>query len=219
MKWRNCIPPAVALLVAATWLGLQHRSISALEHANTRLRQGIAAGRGADSGSAPVPATAGPLGSPAQAPGRIDWRNLAAQHADMQGGLLGDLHAQMRSERFLQRLAFRLIGELGIKDAGDAMGGIVSVAQTPEEKTAMLVALRENLATLADATTRDGVARRAVLGLCGSMIIGTLRCISNGWGHTGQRVWIAITGRSELRVPVIWCGFFIGRHDDYERWM
>jgi hypothetical protein len=70
------------------------------------------------------------------------------------------------------RLAFRLIGELGIKDAGDAMCGIVGVAMTPEEKAGMLVALREHLATLTDETARDEVSSRAVLGLSGSIIQG-----------------------------------------------
>ena len=55
------------------------------------------------------------------------------------------------------KLAFKLIGELGIQDIGQAMSGIVSAAKTPEERTATLAALREHLATLPDEKFRNAV--------------------------------------------------------------
>jgi len=56
------------------------------------------------------------------------------------------------------RLAFKLIGEMGLKDADEAVRNIVSAAQTPDERSAMLAALREHLATLSDASARDAAA-------------------------------------------------------------
>jgi hypothetical protein len=104
MKWVRLIPPVVALLVAGPWLGLQRQSIATLERGNERLRQGIASARGTGSGTGVMHASAGLLEPPARGHGRLDWQQLAAQCADMQGGLLGDLHAQMRFERFNERL-------------------------------------------------------------------------------------------------------------------
>ena len=56
------------------------------------------------------------------------------------------------------RLAFKLIGELALKDPSEAIRNIVSTAQTPDERSTMLAALREHLATLSDAGARDAAA-------------------------------------------------------------
>ncbi len=45
-------------------------------------------------------------------------------------------------------LAFRLMGELGLGKSADAISDIVRTAKTPEERTAMLAALRSHVATL-----------------------------------------------------------------------
>lgn len=47
------------------------------------------------------------------------------------------------------KLAFKLIGELGLKDRSSAVSGIFSVAKTSEEKTATLAALRDHVSALA----------------------------------------------------------------------
>ncbi len=53
------------------------------------------------------------------------------------------------------KLAFQLIGELGLKDTSQAISGIMSAAKTPAERTATLAALRDHLATLPDEQARN----------------------------------------------------------------
>lgn len=59
------------------------------------------------------------------------------------------------------RLAFKLIGELGIKDTINAISGIADAAKGPEERSATLAALREHLATLTDEAARKEATTRA----------------------------------------------------------
>ena len=60
------------------------------------------------------------------------------------------------------KLAFKLLGELGLKDTDNAVHGIIGAARTAEEKTTTLTALRLYLATLEDAKVRTGTANKAV---------------------------------------------------------
>jgi hypothetical protein len=60
------------------------------------------------------------------------------------------------------RLAFKLIGELGIKETSQSINGIILAAKTPEERTATLTALREHLATITDEKTRTELSENAV---------------------------------------------------------
>lgn len=60
------------------------------------------------------------------------------------------------------KLAFKLISEIGIKEASQAVSTIVSVAKTPEERSASLKALREHLATLPDDESRTELSKEAV---------------------------------------------------------
>lgn len=60
------------------------------------------------------------------------------------------------------RLAFKLIGELGIKEVSQSINGIILAAKTPEERTATLIALREHLATLTDEKIRTELSEKAV---------------------------------------------------------
>lgn len=63
------------------------------------------------------------------------------------------------------KLAFKLVGELGFKDANasnNAIQNIVSAAKTPEARTAMLAALHDHLATITDDKARADVARSGV---------------------------------------------------------
>lgn len=68
------------------------------------------------------------------------------------------------------RLAFKLIGELGIKDNSNVISSIVSAARTPEERTVTLVALREHLATIADEKARTDAGHTAIAQLAGSVL-------------------------------------------------
>jgi hypothetical protein len=59
-------------------------------------------------------------------------------------------------------LAFKLVGELGIKDSAQAISSIVNAARTPEERTATLAALREHLATIPDEKARTEAGHAAL---------------------------------------------------------
>ncbi len=67
------------------------------------------------------------------------------------------------------KLAFKLIGELGLKDSNNAMDNIVRAARTPEERTVTLAALREHLATLTDENARKAAADNAIRNLAGGI--------------------------------------------------
>ena len=68
------------------------------------------------------------------------------------------------------QLAFKLIGELGIKDRSQVISGIMSAARTPEERTATLAALREHLVTLTDEKTRAETAAEAMRALAHEIV-------------------------------------------------
>ena len=63
------------------------------------------------------------------------------------------------------KLAFQLIGELGIKDTSQAISEIMSAAKTPADRTATLAALRDHLATLTDDKARSEASTRSLGGL------------------------------------------------------
>ena len=68
------------------------------------------------------------------------------------------------------KFAFKLIGELDLNDAGQAIQGVVDAAKTAPERTATLAGLRGYLATLTDETAREETANRAIHSLArGSM--------------------------------------------------
>lgn len=63
------------------------------------------------------------------------------------------------------RLAFKLIGELGIEDGYDAIRKIADTAKNPEERTATLAALRAHLATIPEGETREKTSKSALKSL------------------------------------------------------
>jgi hypothetical protein len=67
-------------------------------------------------------------------------------------------------------LAFKLIGELGIKDSLQAISNIANAAKTPEERSATLAALRKHLATLSDEKTRTEAGHDAIGALARSAL-------------------------------------------------
>ncbi len=60
------------------------------------------------------------------------------------------------------KLAFQLIGELGLKDSSSSIDAIIRAAKTPEDRTATLSALRDHLAGMKDEDARVEVQRNAV---------------------------------------------------------
>ncbi len=81
------------------------------------------------------------------------------------------------------KLAFKLIGELGLQQ--DAVGSIVGVAKTPEERTATLAAWRAHLAALPDGEARDQASKSGVHSLA-------LGAAKDGFEAGSQ--WIASAG-------------------------
>lgn len=63
------------------------------------------------------------------------------------------------------KLAFQLIGELGLKETNSVAVVIMQAAKTPEERTASLAALREHLATITDENARDEMSGNAIRAL------------------------------------------------------
>ncbi|GAA5128289.1 hypothetical protein JIN84_01820 [Luteolibacter yonseiensis] len=59
-------------------------------------------------------------------------------------------------------LAFKLIGDLEIKDNHQALKAILSAPKTPEERTATLTVLRQHLATITDEDSRKEMSKSAV---------------------------------------------------------
>ncbi len=67
------------------------------------------------------------------------------------------------------KLAFKLIGELGLKDAQD-VSAIIQAAKTPEERSATLDALRAHLGTITDEKTRAEIRGGAIGSLASKVV-------------------------------------------------
>lgn len=81
------------------------------------------------------------------------------------------------------KLAFKLIGELGLQDPKDAsrnIAGIIGAAKTPEARTTTLAAVRDYLTTISDEKTRDQTQREAMRDMAGLMSQGDFST-STGW--------------------------------------
>ncbi len=63
------------------------------------------------------------------------------------------------------KLAFKLIGELGLKEPESVVDGILNAAKTPADRTTTLAALREYLATIGDEKTRENVVTSSMSSL------------------------------------------------------
>jgi hypothetical protein len=68
------------------------------------------------------------------------------------------------------KLAFKLIGELGVQDISHAMSVVVATANTSAGRTAALAAFRENLATLPDEKTRIEATAKSMESLAHGLV-------------------------------------------------
>ncbi|MEO5716281.1 MAG: hypothetical protein ABIT37_22570 [Luteolibacter sp.] len=82
------------------------------------------------------------------------------------------------------KLAFKLVGELGLTDKSQAISSIMSAAKTPEERTATFTAFREYLAGITDEKARDEAANSASWSL-------TRNVVASGFNSATQ--WIEKT--------------------------
>jgi hypothetical protein len=93
------LPPALALIVVGTWLGLQRRSIATLEGDCALLRNRLAAITGAE----PSPAKAPDSNKSVKAGAPINWKTLAGHFEEMQRGD-ADMRLMLRFERRLEAM-------------------------------------------------------------------------------------------------------------------
>jgi hypothetical protein len=102
----HLLPPAVALVLVGTWLGVQQLSISALQAEIGMLRKHMAAARlVAPAGDAAHAKTAA-ADTLAQDRGPRDWVKLAGIAAEMQKSAgIGDLRAMVRMQQRLQAMS------------------------------------------------------------------------------------------------------------------
>jgi hypothetical protein len=83
------------------------------------------------------------------------------------------------------KLAFKMIGDLGLENSSFVVTGIVRAATTPEQRTATLAALREHLANLKDEKARKDLSRSAVY-------VFAQNCGKEGFDSSSQ--WITSAG-------------------------
>ena len=103
MKPIHFLPPAIALAIAAAWLGSQRHSIATLEQQSVLLRKHIATAKEA--------ATSDETGSASEAKPEsrksepIDWKKLAAQFTENRStGGMPDMRAMMRLQQRLMSM-------------------------------------------------------------------------------------------------------------------
>jgi len=95
------LPPAVALLVVGTWLGLQRRAISTTELDCATLRDHLAA----EPGAAPSPAKAAAPNKTTKAGAPINWKTFAGQFDEMErAGATADMRLMLRFQQRLQSM-------------------------------------------------------------------------------------------------------------------
>jgi hypothetical protein len=83
------------------------------------------------------------------------------------------------------KLAFKMIGDLGLENSSFVVTRIVRAATTPEQRTATLAALREHLANLKDEKARKDLSRSAVY-------VFAQNCGKEGFDSSSQ--WITSAG-------------------------
>ncbi|MCX6866945.1 MAG: hypothetical protein NTV46_12155 [Verrucomicrobia bacterium] len=103
MKLIHWLPPLVVLVIVGIWIGIQRLSISAMENENAMLQKHIAAVRSLGPRSASLHTQAGAPEKLVQANGAIDWKEFAAQLAEVQrsegtGDMRTKVHLQQRMQ-------------------------------------------------------------------------------------------------------------------------
>lgn len=105
MKLIRLLPPVVALCVVGTWIGVQRRSLAAVEQENTLLQKHIAAVRSGAGAADPARAKAVAADKTAKDK-RFDWKKIAEQFSEMQrGGGMGDMRTMLRLQQRLQAMS------------------------------------------------------------------------------------------------------------------
>lgn len=108
MKLIRWLPPVVALVVVGIWIGIQRLSVSVMENENSMLQKHIASVRSLGPRTASPHTQAGAPEKLVQANGAIDWKEFAAQLAEVQrsegvGDLRTKVHLQQRMQAMSQQ--------------------------------------------------------------------------------------------------------------------
>lgn len=121
MKPLHLVPPALALLAAGIWLGLQHQSLSNVEGRNTTLRERIEAAKHAGPGDEEKGGGAGGKNGKQGGPKKIDWKDMAMRQRNMnRGENPTDMRAMIEMQRALLSMsAEELIAQLDEIEALD----------------------------------------------------------------------------------------------------
>ena len=90
----HLLPPAVALVLAGTWIGVQRRSLTAMERDNVTLQTHLSAARLTSPGADPSVFKA------VKNTGPIDWKKIARE----QQSSLGDPRVMMRFKNGRRRI-------------------------------------------------------------------------------------------------------------------
>lgn len=112
----------------------------------------------------------------------LKWlRNQAGKYAEL---ISEDTKLGMISGAAVQypKFAFKLIGELDLKDPEQAVQAVVNAADSPQDRSATLAGLRSYLATVQDAAVREATASHAIRSLA-------LGCMRDGYESASQ--WLA----------------------------
>jgi RNA polymerase sigma factor (sigma-70 family) len=138
LKSSTLIPPAIALAVSCTWLGIQYHSVSLVKKENAWVSSQIADARSTGALAALTPPASAATKKVAQAGESFDWKKLAEQFAQSEeSGSLGDLRLMLRFE---QHLASMTTGDLvSALDEIHALG--LPAASRSKLETTMMKAL------------------------------------------------------------------------------
>lgn len=104
MKPKLLLPPVVALILVIAWVGNGRQKIAVMEKESAILKQRLAA-RAGISGTDDPSANAKPAGKAAKGKEPIDWKQVAAQMAEMnQSGGMVDMRTMIRFQQRVQSM-------------------------------------------------------------------------------------------------------------------
>ncbi len=140
----------------------------------------------------------------------LEWvKNNSAKFPDL---ITDDVKTGLISGTATQdpKLAFKLIGELGLKDANSSISEIIEAATTPDERTATLTALREHLAGITDEKTRAELSDRAISDFNNDLI-------KSGFAASTQ--WIAKSNFTPAELDSFAGGLYNLKGDENGQWI
>ena len=109
-------------------------------------------------------------------------------------------------------LAFKLIAELGLKGTDNVIERIISAAQTPEQRSSTLAALRTHLATINDVSARDELA-------IGGLMVLTQEIVQDSFAAASQWLATAQLSPKELLGVAVALNYNTSRTGETGQWI